>query len=613
MLAFVCLAAVVAEPAFTQRVEAEFASAELAAKAELTVCEMPAGKKYAFSTRWDDANPRHDRMSETLSAIGVPSTFYVNGKPDAAFVAVMSNVLARGSSIGAHTIHHGYLPRLSSMRVFREVMESRIVLEIASQSPVTTFTLPYSSIGTRADPESAHRAGRALANAGFLGGAERNTRQFATYGLPAERWVSSDTFSIDDRNPNEEMFTRQFAAAKARIDAGNCPSGPHLTLGVHAWQSDEGMKRLADIVRPVSGLADTWYCNENEYVAHRIQRFAAKIEKKSVKGKRAVWRVTRPEPHVLGAAVPLSCAFSVKSTRILIDGCASMGKRSPDRLSENDSVDHVSLPVPSAHSLPIRYCEQKGGVTVGGNEIRTEFVNDTGATLEDVVLTLRLPPCCEPGSVTRTVGRVKAGAKVVQTWKFSRDDSAEPDDGEFFCALQTDAKGAKGRIRFWQSFARPGEPAAGDCPRDRCLVAGPFAPAPIADLVKAAEDKWMKAKAEDGAAPYAVSAIGAVEQRKDAVVLFAFAFTADTEAHGTEWNLRADIPIFLPRAVFELNGTTVDPSKPVTLGKGRDRLVVAVPADPGNWGARMMLSVVSAKDGAPVSYHKATSEKETAK
>ena len=604
MFALICLAAVVAEPAFTQRVEAEFASAELAAKTELTACEMPLGKKYAFSTRWDDANPRHDRMSETLSAIGVPSTFYVNGKPDAAFVAVMSNVLARGSSIGAHTIHHSLLSRLSSMRVFREMMESRIVLEIASQSPVTTFTLPYSSIGTRADPESAHRAGRALANAGFLGGAERNTRQFATYGLPAERWVSSDTFSIDDRNPNEEMFTRQFTAAKARIDAGNCPSGPHLTLGVHAWQSDEGMKRLADIVRPVSGREDTWYCNENEYVAHRIQRSAAKIEKKSVKGKRVVWRVTRPEPHVLGAAVPLSCAFSVQPVKLLIDGRDATGKRSPDRFS---------LPVPSAHALPVAYRKVEGGMVVAGNEVRTEFVNDTGATLEDVVLTLRLPPCCEPGTVTRAVGRVKAGGKVAQTWKFSRDDSAEPDDGEFFCALQTDAKGAKGRIRFWQSFARPGEPAEGDCPRDGCLVAGPFAAAPIADLVKAAEGKWTKAKVEDGAAPYAVSAIGAVEQRKDAVVLFAFAFTADTDAHGTEWNLRADIPIFLPRAVFELNGTTVDPSKPVTLGNGRNRLVVAVPADPGNWGARMMLSVVSAKDGASVSYLKSTSEKEATK
>ena len=604
MFALICLAAVVAEPAFTQRVEAEFASVELAAKAELTVCEMPAGKKYAFSTRWDDANPRHDRMSATLSAIGVPSTFYVNGKPDAAFVAVMSNVLARGSSIGAHTIHHGYLPRLSSMRVFREMMESRIVLETASQSPVTTFTLPYSSIGTRADPESAHRAGRALANAGFLGGAERNTRQFATYGLPAERWVSSDTFSIDDRNPNEEMFTRQFAAAKARIDAGNCPSGPHLTLGVHAWQSDEGMKRLADIVRPVSGREDTWYCNENEYVAHRIQRFAAKIEKKSVKGKRVVWRVARPEPHVLGAAVPLSCAFSVQPVKLLIDGRDATGKRSPDRFS---------LPVPSVHALPVAYRKVEGGMIVAGNEVRTEFVNETGAVLEDVVLTLRLPPCCEPGSVTRTVGRVKAGGKVAQTWKFSRDDSAEPNDGEFFCALQTDAKGAKGRIRFWQWFVRPGKPAEGDCPRDRCLVAGPFAAAPVADLVKAAEGNWTKAKAEDGAAPYAVSAIGAVEQRKDAVVLFAFAFTADTDAHGTEWNLRADIPIFLPRTVFELNGTTVDPSKPVTLGNGRNRLVVAVPADPGNWGARMMLSVVSAKDGASVRYHRAISEKEATK
>lgn len=597
MFALICLAAVVAEPAFTQRVEAEFASTELAAKAELAVCEMPAGKKYAFSTRCDDANPRHDRMSETLSAIGVPSTFYVNGKPDAAFVAVMSNVLARGSSIGAHTIHHSLLSRLSSMRVFREVMESRIVLEIASQSPVTTFTLPYSSIGTRADPESAHRAGRALANAGFLGGAERNTRQFATYGLPAERWVSSDTFSIDDKNPNEEMFTRQFAAAKARIDAGNCPSGPHLTLGVHAWQSDEGMRRLADIVRPVSGRADTWYCNENEYVAHRIQRFAAKIEKESACGRRAVWRVERPEPHVLGAAVPFAGVFSADPVAVRIDGRPVAAAR------------EVSLPVPSARALPVAYRMVGGGVVLEDGLVRTEFANKTGAPLDDVVLTLRLPPCCEPGTVTRAVGRVGAGETVSQTWKFARTDSAEPDDGEFFCAVQTDAIGKDGRIRFWQSAARATRTAALDCPRDRCRVAGPFPAAPVDELVRAAEGKWRPAKREDGAAAYAISALGALKPKAGEFVLFAFDFDADVARHGDRWKIRAEIPLFLQKSSFLLNGVVTDVREPVRLRPAGNRLVVAVPAEPGNWGCRMMMSVVSLRDGAGVSYHEAESRR----
>ena len=582
-----------AGPTFVQRIEAEFATEDSARQATLVVGELPNGKKYAFSTRWDDANLRHDMMSRTLSALGVPSTFYVNGLPDAAFACVMSNALARGSSIGAHTVHHGYLPRLSTMRVFREILESRIALEVASQSPVTTFTLPYSSVGTGADPEAAHRTGRALANAGFLGGAERNPRQAEKYGLDPSAWVSSDTFSIDDKNPNEELFKRQYAAAIAKIDAGTCLSGPHLTLGVHAWQSDEGMKRLADILRPVSGRADTWYCNENDYVAHRIQRLAAKIEKISVKGRRVAWHVTRPEPHVLGAAVPLACAFSVKPVKLFIDGRDTTGKQSPDRFS---------LPVPSAHALPVAYRKVEGGMVVDGNEVRTEFVNDTGVTLEDVVLTLRLPPCCEPGTVTRPVGRVMAGEKVAQTWKFSCDDSAEQDDGEFFCALQTDAVGKKGRIRFWQPFARPGELTEGDCPRDRCRVAGPFPVAPIADLARTAEGRWQKARREDGAAAYAVSALGTVKPKHGEFVLFAFDFEADVATHGDAWMIRAEIPLFIKKSSFLLNGVETDVKKPVKLLAKGNRLVVAVPAEPGNWGCRMMMSIISVRDGAGVNY-----------
>ena len=579
---------------FFQTVEAEFASEAEAARAALVATELPEGKRYAFSTRWDDANPRHDLMSRTLSAIGMPSTFYVNGRPTPAFCAVISNVLARGSSIGSHSISHAYMSRLSSMRFFREVMESRIVLETVAQRAVTTFVLPYSSIGTRADPQCAFRAGRALANAGFLGGAERNPRQAATYGLPSERWVSSNTFSINDRDPDPAQFAAQFKAAKARIDAGNCPCGPHLTLGVHAWQSDEGMKRLADILRPEAGRADTWYCNENDYVAHRVQYLAASVTRCRVQGRRVTWRVGRPEPYVLGAAVPLACALSETPVKVSVDGCPAEARRA------------LALPVPDRHGMPTRYAVRAGGISVEGRTVRARFANETDAPLEDVVMTLRLPPCCATGVLTRTVGCLAPGGETVQTWPIACADHARHATDAFFCAVQTDAIAIDGsrhcRVRFWQSFSREGEAAEENCARDRCRVAGPFANAPIGELIAAAEGRWEKAKREEGAAPYAVSAMRNFKPQKGACVLFAFEFEADTRAHGERWFVRAEIPILFAKSTFRLNGRDVDVSKPVTLREGHNELVVAVPADPGNWGGRLMMSIVSARDGAGVNY-----------
>jgi len=463
-------------PTFEQRVEATFASEAEAAFAQLTACELPAGKRLAFSTRWDDSNARHDQMSQTLSALGIPSTFYLNNIPSPSFLAVISNVLARGCAIGAHTVHHDYLPRQSTMYVFREALESRIALELASQSPVVVFGLPYSTVGTSADPDAALRSGRAFANAGFVGGAERDPRQFATYGLPPERWVSSDMFSIDDRHPNADQFAAYFAAAVKRIEAGNCPSGPHLTLGTHTWQDDAEMAKLADILRPVSRRSDIWFCTENDYVAQRLQFLNAKIERLSVKGKKSVWRVTRPEPQALGAAVPFPCAFSVKPI------CVTLGGKA---LSATDEKGSFALPVPPKQALPIRYLKAKGELTVDTEKgvVRAVFENDTGMPLTDLVATLRLPPDNDPGTLVQRIPSLKPGEKRHLTWNIAKKDGSDLGDGSFYCAVQMDAQAPVGRLRFWQTFARD---SAGDrpladgvCPRDCAWVAGPFSAAPL--------------------------------------------------------------------------------------------------------------------------------------
>ena len=63
-------------PGYTQILTAEFASEEEAAGAELSFLPLPAGKKVAFTCRWDDTNPNDLKMSNLLHRHGFKTMFF---------------------------------------------------------------------------------------------------------------------------------------------------------------------------------------------------------------------------------------------------------------------------------------------------------------------------------------------------------------------------------------------------------------------------------------------------------------------------------------------------------------------------------------------------------
>ena len=588
-------------PVCTQRVEAVFADAAAAARAEARPAEVPEGKDFLFSCRWDDANARHKAMADVLDPLGVKATFYFNGRGEGAPAELARELVRRGHSIGSHTITHDWMSRLNPGAVFREILENRILLEIASQSPVTTFTLPYSTAGTRVEPLAEKRVGRAAANAGLLGGPEGDPDKGAGYGLTRARWFSSLLFRANDKDPDPKLFFPGLAGATNRVAKGGVPCGPHVTLGVHTWQSDEGLTRLAGMLKETVVRENVWHGNENECVAFRFQALNSTARRVSVDGKRAVFEVVRPEPYAIGAEVPFALAFSEKP---------------------------VSVSPFASRGMPAKYVRLTDSVSADARleTFTAVFPNATGGELRDLEFFLRLPPGYEPGVARASRLRLLAGEKMTIVFKVRRPANPYEDEGDLFAALQTDAVGADGaRIRFWQTFDCPRPFLSAPVPRDRCRFLGPLptssapddaalaaAAVPGAELKDVAGVRfgvWTRASREKKLASYAVNAhlpgkwpetVKYVSGDKTGKVqILAFDFTADLQ-HGGEWKILFEavrLGLGTQRAAFFLNGAPFDPSKTFAPRAGINRLLVRVPL----WHWDLMLSQISirsATDGA---------------
>jgi peptidoglycan/xylan/chitin deacetylase (PgdA/CDA1 family) len=97
----------------------------------------------AITTSWDDGHPLDLRLADLLAKHNVPATFYIpreNGRerlPDSAI-----RTLASRFEIGAHTLTHADLSRLSAADARREIMESKDWVEQVTSKRCSVFCFP---------------------------------------------------------------------------------------------------------------------------------------------------------------------------------------------------------------------------------------------------------------------------------------------------------------------------------------------------------------------------------------------------------------------------------------------------------------------------------------
>jgi len=117
------------------------------------------------TTSWDDGDPLDLGLAEMLRERGLPGTFFVPltgpyGKPTLR-PADLRMLQAEGFEIGAHTVSHRPLAPLNGEELWKEVRNSKCVLEDTLGEEVTMFCYPNGSYNRRTI--------RAVKKAGFEG------------------------------------------------------------------------------------------------------------------------------------------------------------------------------------------------------------------------------------------------------------------------------------------------------------------------------------------------------------------------------------------------------------------------------------------------------------
>ena len=337
--------------AYTQVLEAEFASPEDARAATLAFRALPPGMEMSVSSRWDDSNPRHLPNARAVVAAGAKATYYLNAVEPGFIEETVRPILALGCSVGAHTKTHPFLTELNTNGIFDEILGNRIAVESATDACVTAFTLPFGDYDQRSSPDARSAIGESLRRAGILGGGDALENPAATYGLPADSFVGCLHFGFDDRHPSRDLFEERIGGAEERFRTGDLPAcGPHVAMGTHSWADDEGMAeitrcfetRTRNPAAPYAGR--TWFCNENEFIAAWMQARHARVLATERDGATVRWTIRRPEPAPLGADVPLFVQFGSRPAALCCDGAAVP-------VSEDGQA---ALPHAADHRLPAR-------------------------------------------------------------------------------------------------------------------------------------------------------------------------------------------------------------------------------------------------------------------
>ena len=404
-------------------VRVKCASSEEAEKANLKILPLPPGKNVAFSFRWDDTNPRHSRMKKLMTKYGYKGTFYLS-KPDKKYrEKILPELISDGCTIGNHTLSHLYLPLLTPNGMHYEILGARILHERLTDRPENAFGFPYGKVAWRFLPDSEQIISSCLRRAGLLGGPDRAMDQLSR--MPGNEFYSNEGKLIfpGDRNTKPEKFDSD---VKRHLPQQG--ETAHLVLGFHVWHSDEDFRNLEEALKKYANRPDWWYCNENEFLAYTRMVRHARVGEKKVEGDTAVFVLDLPCPEDLGSDTPLwaECAgknIEIRHTRKIpqtidaVEGAGKSGKFAGLNAQ-------VSLIQPSRVRLSI---------------------TNSGAALEHVRITLRLPPVFRQETVFLHIPRIDGA--YAKEWDLETDPSMSR-AGKQLTAAQIDflRNGIPGRL-----------------------------------------------------------------------------------------------------------------------------------------------------------------------
>lgn len=453
---------------YEQTFQVCFGSPDAAQRAQARIAPLPAGKKIAFTTRWDDSNPRHLDHARVLAANGLHGTFLLNDVTEETAEHFFRKAKELGSCFGNHGSGHPLFPHRTPNDLFVRVALHQAQIESMLDTVSVSLTLPCGR-GGRYDlcPEKVKaRTGELLNRAGIYSYPETFPETDEFLCQTPDRCFGTHLFRANDFAPDPELFRAGFEACREK-GLGD-PDRPRVTFGVHTWQSDAGFRTLSALYAEIAGRPEIWYCTENEYAAYRYNFYHAVIEKTAVEDCCATFRIRRFDPAETGHASELAVRFSEKPV---------------------SAPEGVILPESAGYEVPAKIDRTRSGedsrkfpglcVTLekqeGANLFRIVVRNSSPHDLERMSLRLILPLKWKTGVHRIEVPLLKAGAafgRLVDPGETDPDPLFEQDPAGADLRTDFTMNGTRGRIHTIVMF--PYVERKRNVPRDVIRLAGPF-------------------------------------------------------------------------------------------------------------------------------------------
>ncbi|MBI5079620.1 polysaccharide deacetylase family protein [Candidatus Wolfebacteria bacterium] len=194
-------------------------------------------KDFYFTTSWDDGSVNDLKLSKLLGELGVKGTFYIpkdfideNVKRSfygRRLSAEEIKTISLTQDIGAHSLSHGDLTRLSDAELQKEILGSREFLEEIIGKKIELFSFPYGKFDGRVVS--------ALKAAGYIGA---RTTQTLNFKIPEKTFIFGPSIScasfpfnkINAQKNNKRLFEQ------IKNYGGKLFSLPLLIRHMYSWQ-----------------------------------------------------------------------------------------------------------------------------------------------------------------------------------------------------------------------------------------------------------------------------------------------------------------------------------------------------------------------------------------
>lgn len=448
---------------YSQKFTVTYPNAKVVKSAKLEKLPLYDGKKWAFSSRWDDNNKSNYQMRDLMNKYGYKGSFYLysqfRGKGDWRQKHA-KDMTEKGFSVCGHTMTHPKLPDLSKDKVFWEIAAIRLELEASTDYPVNSFAFSYGQFSKK-DDSSVHKD---IADALFRTGYHHNAYPwFVKKEAGLSKKAVSSVFNIrpGDRNTSVANFDRDIN--KAETSSWVNKSEPNMTMATHVWMKGKDWEAMEEGLKKYANRPDWWYCNQNEYAAYRYQFHHSKLEKVKQQGASVTYKLTLPNPQDLGESIPLSlrasgvvsvkgadCKLKTVNGKEILNVGHIKKYRLPKVIEALEMVDGKSISMTGDRKRSLPEIDALLSYDKAKNVLKLTAKNQSNKGIKNVQARVGLPLAFDGDDSWYQLGTIPAGKKRDFIFKLPEMKNDENYlSGKQFFFIQMDGKIAKKPVRIY--------------------------------------------------------------------------------------------------------------------------------------------------------------------